>query len=332
MKCWALPTTCAAKAGRIAAAVAVVLTAARGAWGAAPAAAGAHLRAEATVAGATIRLGDVARITAAGALAKRLAQVEVGPAPLPGRERTVSVDSVRIRLRQSRLDPALLAAGPERACRVKRAAQSVSADRLLEAAGGFLKAQVADGPGRLVLESLTRPRDMTLPAGALELAPSLPAGAAGTMRRVTVTATVDGKPGAQADVLFRVRRYARVAVATAPIPRGEALDGRLAYEERDLTSLPSDVFQEGQVPEGLLAMRALSPGAAVTADAAAPPPVIQRGDAVTLRAVTGDIVVSAPAEALEDGRPDEVIRVRNTNSRRESRARVVDARTVEVLL
>jgi flagella basal body P-ring formation protein FlgA len=310
---------------------AAVLVPAGGAFGAAVTA-GARLRAEAVVAAPTIRLGEVAHISGTGPMAKRLAGVEIGPAPLPGRERTISADSVRIRLRQNRLDPALLSKGPERTCRVTRAAQSVPADRILDAARDFLKARLADGPGRLALECLTEPRGMTLPTGALELAASLPPGGTGATRRVTITATVDGKPGARADLLFRVRRYTRIAVASASIPRGETLQGRVAYEERDLTGLPADIFEEGRLPEGLLALRALSPGTPITGETAAPPPLIHRGDAILLRAVTGDIVVSAPAEALEDGREGEVIRVRNANSRRESRARVVDAGTAEALL
>jgi hypothetical protein len=62
-----------------------------------------------------------------------------------------------------------------------------------------------------------------------------------------------------------------------------------------------------------------------------PPPEVKAGMQVTAIAVIGHVSASAPAEARQPGRVGEVIRITNRATGANLRARVVDARTVEVL-
>ncbi|MCY1411705.1 flagella basal body P-ring formation protein FlgA [compost metagenome] len=57
---------------------------------------------------------------------------------------------------------------------------------------------------------------------------------------------------------------------------------------------------------------------------------MRRGDAVMIRARSSRVNVVMPGEALADGVPGQQIRVRNLQSQRVVKARVVEPGTVEV--
>jgi len=67
------------------------------------------------------------------------------------------------------------------------------------------------------------------------------------------------------------------------------------------------------------------------ADLSCPEPVIQPGMNVKLVSIQGPVRVSAPATAHQAGRVGDEVRVTNQVTRKQLRARVVDAQTVEVL-
>lgn len=62
-----------------------------------------------------------------------------------------------------------------------------------------------------------------------------------------------------------------------------------------------------------------------------PAPVVQPGASVRLVAIQGPVRVSAPAVAHQPGRVGDEIRVTNQVTKRQLRARVLDAQTVEVV-
>ncbi len=331
MRCWALRTTCAVKA--VVAALALLCPLAGHAAPKAAPRPTVHLRATASVRDVTIRLADVARIEATGPAAAKMGRVELGAAPLPGRSRGISVDDVRIRLRSAGFHAEAVSPGAIRRCVVTRASQTVSADALIDVAREFVEGREASGEGQLFVEPISRPRDLVLPVGRLDLTTEPMGHAVGATRRVIVRASVDGKACGRADVSLRVRRMVRVAVAAATILKDQALTAdRVRFEERDQAVLPEDAFLEGSPMEHLLALRAIAAGTPITRRMADQPAIIHRGDTVNVMVRTGGIEVGVPVVAMEDGRPEGWLRVLNTQSNREFRARVVDSKTVEAPL
>jgi hypothetical protein len=67
------------------------------------------------------------------------------------------------------------------------------------------------------------------------------------------------------------------------------------------------------------------------AELSCPEPVIQPGMTVRLVSVQGPVRVSAPATAHQSGRVGDEVRVTNQVTKKQLRARVIDAQTVEVL-
>jgi hypothetical protein len=67
------------------------------------------------------------------------------------------------------------------------------------------------------------------------------------------------------------------------------------------------------------------------AELSCPEPVIQPGMSVKLVAIQGPVRVSASATAHQAGRVGDEVRVTNQVTKKQLRARVIDAQTVEVL-
>jgi hypothetical protein len=62
-----------------------------------------------------------------------------------------------------------------------------------------------------------------------------------------------------------------------------------------------------------------------------PPPAMQAGTTIRILARFGNVSASAPGEATQSGRVGDVIRVRNTTTRRALRGRILDGHNVEVV-
>ena len=119
-------------------------------------------------------------------------------------------------------------------------------------------------------------------------------------------------------------------VARADYPGGvQAPPGVITLETK--VALPGADMQFVRVTVGVKADSVLVRNANVWIEITAPAAVL-RGNEVTILAQVGHVQVAALGVALEDGRPGERIRVRNTVSGAELTARVHDSSTVRVIL
>ena len=139
------------------------------------------------------------------------------------------------------------------------------------------------------------------------------------------------------DLLCRVRLMGfveamiPVVVLKRPLARHTVVhEEDLALERRPMSRLPKDVFTNPKEVAGLWTRLSLRAGQVLRRSNLEVPPVVKRGHLVKIIAEGPGFVVTAVGEARQDGRPGEVIRVRNLTSKREVFARVIDAQTVKV--
>ncbi len=122
-----------------------------------------------------------------------------------------------------------------------------------------------------------------------------------------------------------------VVVLKRPLPRHAILRAKdLALEKRPASRLPKDVLTEIRAAIGKRLRLSLRAGQILREYALEDPPVIKRGSLVRIVARGESFTVSAIGEARQEGRPGEIIRVRNLSSKREIFARVVSSEVVEV--
>jgi flagella basal body P-ring formation protein FlgA len=291
------------------------------------------LRAESTVRGPEIRLGDIADIHGRDAgQVDRLRAIEVARAPLPGLTRTLDAAYLRARLRLANVDLAMLALDAPSVISVTTAGQQVSGAALVAAAREHLLAMRSSEATRLSVQPTgAAPPTVVVPAGQLELKARTRADAEtlGTVS-VTVEAWVDGTLARSLSVAVRVSLQSEVVVAARPITRGAWLDSEDVRVERRELAAGQDPVRVVDAVIGLRAVRGIAVGEPIQMSLVEQPPLVRRGDIVLLTTEGRGLRAVTQGEAKEDGKEGQVIRVRNLHSNREVYGQVDAERSVRV--
>lgn len=149
--------------------------------------------------------------------------------------------------------------------------------------------------------------------------------------RLRFAATCPGSDGARQEFILKARISAEVVVAAAAVPAGRVIaDDELALERRDVSTVP-DAISEIEAVAGLSSRRALRAGQMVQKPMLVAPVLVRRGEPVHIVVRSGPVEVSTAGEALETGRGEDTVRVRNVATGRVIRARVTGSATVEPL-
>lgn len=299
----------------------------------------------AAVNGPDIVLGEIASIeTADSDLGRRLQELSLGRAALPGQSRELNVATMRVRMRQQSLpEKHIVIEAPQPAVSVVTRSQVVTGQALVETAEAAVRrrGQGTHGPAlgsSEVVFACAVPDDVIVSDGLVELQVSRLIGAAPGPIVVSVDVIVDNT--VQRSVMIRcdARVALDVPVTTVALHRHAPLDeDSVTVERREFSSLPrgllepSAIFNESS-GAGMRTTRPLSPGTVLTESMVEASPVVLRGRPVQIVAMLHHVQVSAPGVALEDGRVGDVIRVENSTSGQIIRARVIAADRVEAVV
>ncbi len=306
---------------------------------------------EAEASGETIRLGEVARLD--GPAARELAGLALGAAPVGAGEARLTLDAVRQRLTEAGVNWGRLTLSGYRACVVRsggaspdRGAEGGAVSRAVEpvmaeanpqrgldlGAAEALRALIvrtlterAGVPGQEVVveldESALRRLAETAPGGRYEVEPR----SRGRFGRVVcvVRRHEGGAVTEHFTVLAEVRWRTLAAVATRTIRRGESF-GRDAVAVREvlLDDDRGEPVRDLSLLMGQTCDTVLREGDVVYASAVVSPALVERGQMVTVRCVSGALVVRTTLRALEAGGRGDVIRLRHDVTRQEYRAEV----------
>lgn len=308
-----------------------------------------RLPARVAVAGPDILLGDIADIETSDVdLNRRLQQLSLGRAAIPGQSRALSVATMRVRMRQQLLpEKQIVIDAPESAVSVTTRAQVVPGAALVEAAEQAMRPEGSESgpvdgplpPGAEVILACAEPDTVTVGDGSLELHVSRLIGTApGPM-----VASVDVIVGDAVQRTVMVRCDARVAldvlVTVAPLGRHASLgEETVAVERREFASLPRGLIEAADADVGRLGLdrlrttRPLAAGTVLTDRMVELAPIIIRGQPVQIVATLGRVQVAAAGVALTDGRLGDIIQVENVVSGQNIRARVIASDRVEALV
>ncbi|GAA0688617.1 hypothetical protein GCM10009104_13550 [Marinobacterium maritimum] len=122
-----------------------------------------------------------------------------------------------------------------------------------------------------------------------------------------------------------------VVMAANPIIKGSRIRASmLQLREQDISSLRGDYFQRQQDVSGHLARISISADTVITPRMLTQANAISRGDAVTIEARRGGVLIRTEGTAQENGRIGETIDVTNNRSGIKVRARVTASGRVQV--
>jgi len=132
-----------------------------------------------------------------------------------------------------------------------------------------------------------------------------------------------------------VRTLARVEVPQPVIVRPVPAQSRIQHEDVQWKQTPlqgaHEVVASLDAIEGMVAKRDIDPGTVLSMDLFYMPIYVRKGDAVTVRATSGGVTVSATMRAKESGKFGESIVVEHLSGTGATTARIIGPRTLEAI-
>jgi flagella basal body P-ring formation protein FlgA len=279
-----------------------------------------------------ILLADLVAAEQRSALPPALAQLDLGPAPLPGSRRVLDGDYIRGRVRQAGFDPRGVRLAHGAPIPVTRSSQKVTRREMSGWVRVYLSGRLANAPGEVEIAEITVDQDLILPAGELrhKIIPPPNQALAGKVP-LAIHCYVEGREVKRVWAMAKIVVRAEVVLARKPLRRYQLIaPDDIKLVAMDLAQLPSGVLTDSQEAVGRRTQRKIDPNTVLRADLVELPPLIKRRDVVVIVAEAPGLSITALGEAQESGRLNERIRVTNLDSRKRIFARVVDATTVRV--
>lgn len=286
-----------------------------------------------TVEGDRIALGQIARIEGSDRdLAARLETVPLGQSPLPGDSRNLTETDLLLRLRQSGIEAtSIRLLFPEKATVVRRAV-TIEAGQIREMVANFLQQHLPRSDAACTVKDIRVPDRIVLPSGKVkyEIYSAHQGALIGTFP-VAIDFKVNEKHEKKVWATVTVEALTDVVVTVRPLGRFRPItEADIEVRRVDMADLPADAIGN---PEDVIGKRtrvAVQSNMVLRTDLVELPPLVKRGDMVTILVQSEGLMITALGQVNKTGRQGERIPVVNFDSKKVIFARVLDANTVEV--
>jgi len=281
-----------------------------------------------------IRLDDVARVTGEDPrLVRKLQKMEIGRAPLPGKSRGIEEAHILVRLKHADIDPSRVAMKVPEGAEVVRGFVQVSQEEVKRAVRDFVRQAAALQQGKTRVKDIQFDRDIVVPKGGLtfRVEPPQNRGLCGRVP-LAVSISVDGKVEKRVWAVADIEVLREVVVAGRPLGRHHRIsEDDIQVREMDMAGLPASAVTEERDVVGKRTRKAININTVLRTDMVEFPPLVKRGDVVTVVAEGAGLRITALAVVKERrGRKGERILVENLDSSKGIYARVIDSKTVRV--
>ncbi len=129
----------------------------------------------------------------------------------------------------------------------------------------------------------------------------------------------------------KIEIYRQVVVTTRPIERGKIIStSDLTTQKQEVSTLRASYYINPEHVVGKVAARRMAMGVPISSAAIFSPPLVKRGEQVTIIATLNTLEIRMSGQALANGKEGDVIKVKNLNSNRIIEGKVSKAGTVQV--
>jgi flagella basal body P-ring formation protein FlgA len=291
-----------------------------------------RVQGQAQVRGEKIYLKDVANIEGPAQLQNRLGAICLAHAPGPGGHKTLHGAWIENKIRSKRWLPANTVLVVPEFVGVDRSSQSIPEERFLGLYTKYIEEKLAGQKADFRVSRFRVVGNGPLPDGDIRIEFSNQnhdklTGQVG----LNAFVRVNGKIERRVVLSGWVDRFEKVVSPRRPLKRHSILThDDLSMETRNVSKLPKNVVKTMADVVGTRLRRPVKAGTALLANMVEQPPLIEKGDRVTVVAESPTVTVTVPGIAQGKGFAGEQIRVKNSMSKKELIGRILNASTVAV--
>lgn len=280
-----------------------------------------------------VLVGQIATIEGGDAkFIQRLKNILIARAPLPGETRRIDLNFLQNRLKQHHIDPATVIVIAPPQIDVIRSHVAIRKAEIEKIVSEFIVRQAPQGNLTLRIKELQVPESVILPKGRITYRATAPRNRQ-LMGRcpIAVRFSVDGYVQKKVWTTAVIEVLGPVVVTRKPLGRYEPITANdIEVQTLDLADLPADVLSDPDAAIGKRTKRAVGAQVPLKADSIELPPLVKRGDFVTIIVESESLKITTLGQVKRKGRLGERIPVVNLDSKKVLQALVVDANTVKV--
>jgi len=293
-----------------------------------------QFRTDAAAAGEYITLNNLANLPPDQA--QKYGQALIWSAPPPGQIFTLTREFLTYRLTQMGLTDVLKGIDLPPAIQVRQTGIILNSEEITQTFRRYVQDQNPWPASELRIQMYPQEEPVILPDNKYTLEVLPPKGQERLLGDVLLEMVVlkEGRPLKRFKVAAKVILEQSVVCAARQLPPQTVISaGDVRLSRRDVTALSQrEIFTAEKQVIGHILAKGLGPQEIITSRHLSHTPLIKRGEEVTVVLDQNGMMITAKGVTREDGYMGRPVRVRNSKSKKEFQAEVVDAKTVKVVL
>ncbi|RKY37748.1 MAG: flagella basal body P-ring formation protein FlgA [Candidatus Omnitrophota bacterium] len=289
---------------------------------------------QAQVSGVKILVEDVARINGMDnpQQLRNVMGVEIGKAAMPGRQREINLDYLKIKLRENGINPeAYVFKGSQRVV-VNTSYKLISGREIFAEAKQYVLKVMPWAEADVVIEAGRMPKDVFVADTETSIEIYARPGIK-FQGRMLLNAKIRQNliVCAKVPVCLNLKRFGDVLVSQRRFEKGELIAQDAVYVRRDeISNQRSNVLSRVQDVVGKQARRLIRPEQIICANMVQKQWLVKRNYPVTILIETQAMKVTAKGCVCENGAKGEMVRVKNIVSKKDVYAQVISSSLVRV--
>ena len=282
---------------------------------------------------ADVVLGQIASIEGSNSrFVKKLKDILIGKAPLPGDSRLFDQSLLIKRLKQHQIDLTTVKIEAPPQVEVVRTHVEIMRSEIEKIVSDFILKHAPRENTTARIKEIRVPGGVLLSKGPVTYKVAAPRSRQ-LMGRcpISVEFSVDGRLQKKVWATAVVEVLAPVVITRKPLGRFKPItEDDIEVQTLDLADMPSNVLSDPEAAIGKRTRRAIGALTPLRADSIELPPLVKRGDLVVIIAESETLKITTLGQVKKKGRLGERIPVVNLDSKKILHAEVVDANTVRV--
>lgn len=280
-----------------------------------------------------IRLGKIAGIKGENpAFVRKLNDIVIGKAPLPGKSRRIDEGYIKIRLKQNHIDLSQIKLIMPGKVEVSRSYTEVSKKKIEQVISNFVLGIVPWKKESVRINKVCVRNNVVLPEGNISyrVVPPKSSDFLGTIP-LSVLFMVNGRLQKKLWATINIEVLTEMIVTKRPLKRHQLItEDHIQVKKMYLAKAKSNVVTSCEEVLGKRTKRTINANEIIRTNYIELPPLVRRGEVVTIIAESDGLRVTALGEIQRKGCRGERIRVVNLDTNKKLYARVLDSNTVKV--